>query len=172
MILSKLQHRLQNQQQTKRLERCGLYEKYKKQAAKQLNGGYTLEELLVVIAIMAVMIGGSAVGISVNTGGNVKKAGNYVYTQLNSLRSQTLTVNADWRLEIEKDSDDTYRIVTYKDNNNKDDSITSDVAWWFNLNIYYDKDSIVAYGYMMHPSDYDDIRVQITEYLNDLFKNA
>jgi len=25
---------------------------------------------------------------------------------------------------------------------------------------------------MMHPSDYDDIRVQITEYLNDLFKNA
>ena len=53
-----------------------------------------------------------------------------------------------------------------------DDSITSDVAWWFNLNIYYDKDSIVAYGYMMHPSDYDDIRVQITEYLNDLFKNA
>ena len=35
MILSKLQHRLQNQQQTKRLERCGLYEKYKKQAAKQ-----------------------------------------------------------------------------------------------------------------------------------------
>ena len=39
-------------------------------------------------------------------------------------------------------------------------------------NIYYDKDSIVAYGYMMHPSDYDDIRVQITEYLNDLFKNA
>ena len=40
------------------------------------------------------------------------------------------------------------------------------------FNIYYDKDSIVAYGYMMHPSDYDDIRVQITEYLNDLFKNA
>ena len=35
-------------------------------------------------------------------------------------------------------------------------SITSDVAWWFNLNIYYDKDSIVAYGYMMHPSDADD----------------
>lgn len=56
--------------------------------------------------------------------------------------------------------------------NKTDDSITSDVAWWFNLNIYYDKDSIVAYGYMMHPSDYDDIRVQITEYLNDLFKNA
>ena len=63
-------------------------------------------------------------------------------------------------------------IVTYKDYNKTDDSITSDVAWWFNLNIYYDKDSIVAYGYMMHPSDYDDIRVQITEYLNDLFKNA
>ena len=113
MILSKLQHRLQNQQQTKRLERCGLYEKYKKQAAKQLNGGFTLVELLVVIAIMAVMIGGSAIGISVITGGNVKKAGNYVYTQLNSLRSQTLTVNADWRLEIEKNTDDTYRIVTY-----------------------------------------------------------
>ena len=56
MILSKLQHRLQNQQQTKRLERCGLYEKYKKQAAKQLNGGFTLVELLVVIAIMAVII--------------------------------------------------------------------------------------------------------------------
>ena len=63
-------------------------------------------------------------------------------------------------------------IATYKDYNKTDDSITSDVAWWFNLNIYYDKDSIVAYGYMMHPSDYDDIRVQITEYLNDLFKNA
>lgn len=63
-------------------------------------------------------------------------------------------------------------IATYKGYNKTDDSITSDVAWWFNLNIYYDKDSIVAYGYMMHPSDYDDIRVQITEYLNDLFKNA
>ena len=35
MILSKLQHRLQNQQQTKRLERCGLYEKYKKLADKE-----------------------------------------------------------------------------------------------------------------------------------------
>ena len=69
-----------------------MYEKYKKQAAKQLNGGFTLVELLVVIAIMAVMIGGSAIGISVITGGNVKKAGNYVYTQLNSLRSQTLTM--------------------------------------------------------------------------------
>jgi prepilin-type N-terminal cleavage/methylation domain-containing protein len=123
MILSKLQHRLQNQQQTKRLERCGLYEKYKKQAAKQLNGGFTLVELLVVIAIMAVMIGGSAIGISVITGGNVKKAGNYVYTQLNSLRSQTLTVNADWRLEIEKDTDDTYRIVIYKDNEETDSKV-------------------------------------------------
>ena len=46
------------------------------------------------------------------------------------------------------------------------------LAWWFNLNIYIRQDSIVAYGYMMHPSDYDDIRVQITEYLNDLFKNV
>ncbi len=63
-------------------------------------------------------------------------------------------------------------IASYKDYNKTDDEITTDIAWWFNLDIYYDKDSIVAYGYMMHPSDYDDIRVQITEYLNGLFMNA
>ena len=60
-------------------------------------------------------------------------------------------------------------IASYKDYNKTDDEITTDTAWWFNLNIYYEKDSIVAYGYMMHPSDYDDIRVKITEYLNELF---
>ena len=63
-------------------------------------------------------------------------------------------------------------IASYKDYNKTDDEITTDIAWWFNLDIYYDKDSIIAYGYMMHPSDYDDIRVQITEYLNGLFMNA
>ena len=62
----------------------------------QLNKGFTLVELLVVIAIMAIVIGGSAIGVSVISRGNVKKAGNFVYTELNNLRSQTLTVNADY----------------------------------------------------------------------------
>ncbi len=63
-------------------------------------------------------------------------------------------------------------IENYKEYNKTDDEITSDTAWWFNLDVYYEKDSIVAYGYMMHPDDYDDLRVQITEYLNNLFKAA
>ena len=42
----------------------------------QLNKGFTLVELLVVIAIMAIVIGGSAIGVSVISRGNVKKAGN------------------------------------------------------------------------------------------------
>ena len=80
----------------------------------QLNKGFTLVELLVVIAIMAIVIGGSAIGVSVISRGNVKKAGNFVYTELNNLRSQTLTVNADWKLDIVKDTDGTCRLVTYK----------------------------------------------------------
>lgn len=39
----------------------------------QLNKGFTLVELLVVIAIMAIVIGGSAIGVSVISRGNVKK---------------------------------------------------------------------------------------------------
>ena len=73
----------------------------------QLNKGFTLVELLVVIAIMAIVIGGSAIGVSVISRGNVKKAGNFVYTEINNLRSQTLTVNADWKLDIVKDTDGT-----------------------------------------------------------------
>lgn len=117
MILAKLQQRLWNQQHTNKLGKGIVYGRYtdcKQQINKHMNKGFTLVELLVVIAIMAVMIGGSAIGISVVSAGNVKKAGNYVYTELNTLRSQTLTVNADWRLDIEKESDGTYRIVTYK----------------------------------------------------------
>lgn len=63
-------------------------------------------------------------------------------------------------------------VESYKGYNKTDDEITSDTAWWFNLDVYYEKDSIVAYGYMMHPDDYDDLRIQITEYLNNLFKAA
>ncbi len=40
----------------------------------QLNKGFTLVELLVVIAIMAIVIGGSAIGVSVISRGNVKKS--------------------------------------------------------------------------------------------------
>ena len=63
-------------------------------------------------------------------------------------------------------------VESYKDYDKTDDEITTDTAWWFNLDVFYDKDSIAAYGYMMHPSDYDDIRVKITEYLNNLFMSA
>lgn len=108
MILTWLHQLSVNQQHTN----TSVLESDRKQG--QQNKGFTLVELLVVIAIMAVMIGGATIGVSVISAGNVKKAGNYVYTELNTLRSQTLTVNADWHLDIEKNADDTYRIVTYK----------------------------------------------------------
>lgn len=132
MILAKLQQQLQSQQH--KAELLG-----RKQG--QQNKGFTLVELLVVIAIMAIMVGGSAIGISVVTSGNVKKAGNYVYTELNNLRSQTLTVNADWRLDIEKNADDSIRIVTYK-NGAETDSKTIGKGYTVTISDY--KNSVEA----------------------------
>ncbi len=138
MILARLRHQ-PNQQHTNMLAGRRLYEKYRQQGYGQFNKGFTLVELLVVIAIMAVVIGGSTIGVSVISAGNVKKAGNYVYTELNTLRSQTLTVNADWRLDIEKENDGTYRIVTYK-NDIEVDSKTIGKGYTVTISDY--KDSI------------------------------
>ncbi|MGN0328230.1 MAG: type II secretion system protein [Lachnospira sp.] len=77
------------------------------------NKGFSLVELLVVIAIMAIVIGGVVIGVSVIVKGNVKKAGNNLYSELTNLRTQTLSINADWKLSLEKDGSK-LSAVTYK----------------------------------------------------------
>ena len=63
-------------------------------------------------------------------------------------------------------------ITAYDDYNKKDEYITTDVIWWFDIKAAYANDDISLYGYMMHPTDYDALRVSLTEYLNNMFINA
>jgi len=63
-------------------------------------------------------------------------------------------------------------IKGYKDYNEKDNYVKTDVIWWFDLKATFSKDNINAYGYLMHPNNYDDFRIKLTEYLNNMFKNA
>lgn len=95
-----------------------------------------------------------------------------------------LTVGGDNSFTVGTKKIDNYQVDTffyyllnetnmkaYKDYQKTDKYIDTDVKWWFEFNARYEKDTISAYGNMMHPSDYDDVRVKITEYLNKMFKD-
>lgn len=81
--------------------------------AQQNNKGFSLIELIVVIAIMAILIGGVSSGMALLARGNVQKATNKIYSDLNLVRTRTLTVNADWKLVIVKE-DNGYKAKTYR----------------------------------------------------------
>lgn len=79
------------------------------------NKGFTLVELIVVIAVMAVVIGGLIVGIGSINRADAQKVSRYLNSELDSLRTSTLSVNADWKLKITTEDGKTV-INTYKNN--------------------------------------------------------
>ena len=79
------------------------------------NKGFTLVELIVVIAVMAVVIGGLTVGIGSINRADAQKVSRYLNSELDSLRTSTLSVNADWKLKITTEDGKTV-INTYKNN--------------------------------------------------------
>lgn len=75
--------------------------------------GFSLIELLVVIAVLAIVAGGTMVGVGMLSRGDAKKASKEINSQLDELRTNTLSVSADWSAEI-SNSGGTYKIEIKK----------------------------------------------------------
>lgn len=78
------------------------------------NRGLTLIELIVVIAVMAVLIGSAVVGVSLLSSGAAQKASKSIRSVLSEVRTNTLSIAAEWEAHIEND-DGTYKLSVYRD---------------------------------------------------------
>lgn len=84
---------------------------------RQLNNkGFSLLELLIVIAIMVIAGAIVIIGISVISQSDGKKVSKNLYSSIVSLRSSTMSVNADWYMTVERE-DGLYCVKTYRDGN-------------------------------------------------------
>lgn len=87
-----------------------------KSASKKLNNkGFSLLELLIVVAIMAVVSGLIVVGINVLGSADSKKMSKTLYSDLNNLKTKTLTVNGNWYMIVRRDDNKQLRFETYKE---------------------------------------------------------
>ncbi len=80
----------------------------------KLNSGITLIELLVVIAILGVVMALSTIGIGLLRSGDSKKASRTMQDILNEVRTDTLSIEADWKAKLQK-VDGRYQIAIYRD---------------------------------------------------------
>jgi len=103
------------------------------------NAGFSMIELIVVITIMALMVGGSFVGIGMLALGDSKKAVKNISSQLEELRTNTLSVAGSWRAEIYK-KDNSYRIDIIKKKKDLSEELVSSTAIGSKITILY-KDS-------------------------------
>lgn len=81
---------------------------------KQNNKGFSLLELLVVVAIIGIVSGLVLIGISVIASADSKKMSKALYSDINTLKTKTLTVSGDWYLIIKKE-DKVYKYQLYKE---------------------------------------------------------
>lgn len=103
---------------------------------KHNNKGFSLLELIIVVAIMAVIIGIMVVSMTVVAKGNAKKAAKNLYNSINTLRFDTMSVNADWYMIITKDSKG-YKFTTYKDKGDETGSVYKVLNAGASVNIQY-----------------------------------
>lgn len=88
------------------------------------NCGFTLVELIVVIAIMTIMVGGAIIGISVLASGNARKATNTLNSCLNELRTNTMSMQGEWKAKIYEE-EGSYKVDVLKTVTNADGSTTT-----------------------------------------------
>ena len=81
---------------------------------KQNNKGFSLLELLVVVAIIGIVSGLVLIGISVIASADSKKMSKALYSDINTLKTKTLTVSGDWYLIVKKE-DKVYKYQLYKE---------------------------------------------------------
>ena len=98
---------------------------------KTNNNGLTLMELIVVVAIMAVLVGTTVIGIGILSSGDAEKASKNIRSVLNEVRTDTLSIQADWSAKIHND-DGTYTIAVYRDGEEYD---TIDLG--YRIDIFY-----------------------------------
>ncbi len=83
------------------------------------NKGFSFIELLVAITLMCVLCGLAAYSITVMRAGDTKKASKTVSGQLSSLRVNTLTMQANWQMEI-VNKGGSHSVVVYKNGNEQE----------------------------------------------------
>lgn len=95
------------------------------------NNGLTLMELIVVIAIMAVLVASTVAGIGLLSSGDAKKASKNIRSVLSEVRTETLSIQADWEAKLYND-DGTYKISIYRDDEEYE---TADLG--YRIEIFY-----------------------------------
>jgi len=88
-------------------------ETFLRRKGKLNNKGFSLLELLIVVAIMSIIAGVAMVGVSVIASADSKKMSKSLYSDINTLRTKTLSVEGNWSLKISK-SDKNYKFELMK----------------------------------------------------------
>ncbi|MFQ9933108.1 MAG: Tfp pilus assembly protein FimT/FimU [Lachnospiraceae bacterium] len=83
------------------------------------NKGVSLIELLVVIAILAVFAGGGILGVRFIASGNVQKASQAISSALSEVRTDTMSIKAQWEVRIYNDGDSN-KVSIYKNGEEHD----------------------------------------------------
>ncbi len=85
---------------------------------KKDNKGFSLIELLIVLAIMGLLVGTTVNVWYYFRQADVKQASKLINTMLEYTRTNTMSINANWEMKIEKDiTDDTYYVTVYRNGN-------------------------------------------------------
>lgn len=83
------------------------------------NAGFSLVEVVVVIAIMGILVGISAVGISLMFSRDAEKCATEIESGLDKLRSYTMAKKGSWYMEIAKTGND-YILTIYRNTGSGD----------------------------------------------------
>ncbi len=83
------------------------------------NAGFSLVEVVVVIAIMGILVGMSALGISMMFSRDAEKCATEIEAGLDKLRSYTMAKKGSWYMEIAKPDND-YILTIYRNTGSGD----------------------------------------------------
>lgn len=87
---------------------------------KRINDkGITLMELIVTIAILAVVLGSVVLGVGILASGDAQKAAKTIRSTLNEVRTDTLSIQAEWQAKISNEGGK-YKISVYRDGEETD----------------------------------------------------